>query len=212
MGDWVRYKLDRQVDHVLVDEAQDTNAAQWEIIEQLVEEFFSGSSEAEGRGRTLFMVGDFKQAIYGFQGTDPQRVRASARGSVQAARRRAVSTGDDLLELSAAGARIPRPVDRRELPLGAAGARRRRRGDRRRSDRKRMGLSEPPPPHRAHHRDRPGTVELWQPFAVEESPDDSDEGEERWVALRDRRYADALAERIKRWSTRRRCLPRPGGR
>ena len=46
MGDWVRYKLDRQVDHVLVDEAQDTNAAQWEIIEQLVEEFFSGSSES----------------------------------------------------------------------------------------------------------------------------------------------------------------------
>ena len=43
----------------------------------------------------------------------------------------------------------------------------------------------------------PGQVELWQPFAVEESPDDSDEGEERWVALRDRRYADVLAERIR---------------
>ena len=60
MGDWVRYKLDRQVDHVLVDEAQDTNAAQWEIIEYLVDEFFTGSSESEGRARTLFMVGDFK--------------------------------------------------------------------------------------------------------------------------------------------------------
>src|SRR5690348_14144520 len=80
MGDWVRYKLDRQVDHVLVDEAQDTNAAQWEIIERLVEEFFSGSSEAEQRNRTLFMVGDFKQAIYAFQGTDPEQIgRASCR-------------------------------------------------------------------------------------------------------------------------------------
>ena len=49
MGDWVRYKLDRQVDHVLVDEAQDTNAAQWEIIDALVEEYFSGSSETEQR-------------------------------------------------------------------------------------------------------------------------------------------------------------------
>ena len=39
---------------------------------------------------------------------------------------------------------------------------------------------------------------MWQPFAVEESPDDSDEGEERWVSLRDRRYAEELAERIKR--------------
>ena len=75
MGEWVRYKLDRQVDHVLVDEAQDTNAAQWEIIEHLVEEYFSGSSETEGRTRTLFMVGDLKQAIYGFQGTDPERFR-----------------------------------------------------------------------------------------------------------------------------------------
>ena len=86
MGDWVRYKLDRQIDHVLVDEAQDTNAAQWEIIEQLVEEYFSGSSETERRARTLFMVGDFKQAIYGFQGTDPERVPPRARG-VQAPRR-----------------------------------------------------------------------------------------------------------------------------
>ena len=59
MGDWIRYKLDRRVDHVLVDEAQDTNVAQWEIIERLVDEFFSGSSEAEERHRTLFMVGDF---------------------------------------------------------------------------------------------------------------------------------------------------------
>ena len=75
MGDWVRYKLDRQVDHLLVDEAQDTNAAQWEIIERLVEDFFSGSSETEERRRTLFMVGDFKQAIYGFQGTDPAALR-----------------------------------------------------------------------------------------------------------------------------------------
>ena len=75
MGDWVRYKLDREVDHVLVDEAQDTNAAQWDIIGALVAEYFSGSSESEQRHRTLFMVGDLKQAIYGFQGTDPQAVR-----------------------------------------------------------------------------------------------------------------------------------------
>ena len=73
MGDWVRYKLDREVDHLLVDEAQDTNAAQWEIIGQLVAEYFSGSSESDERHRTLFMVGDLKQAIYGFQGTDPKR-------------------------------------------------------------------------------------------------------------------------------------------
>jgi ATP-dependent helicase/nuclease subunit A len=194
MGEWVRYKLDRQVDHVLVDEAQDTNAAQWEIIEQLVEEFFTGSSEAEQRVRTLFMVGDFKQAIYGFQGTDPERFRVAR--EMFKRRAAAMSTGDDLFsyrqhaqefrDLSiAASFRSAQPVlDVVDAVIGTVGP-------------DALALKEPPPPHRAHHRDRPGSVELWQPFAVEESPDDSDEGEERWVSLRDRRYADVLAERIR---------------
>ncbi len=59
-----------------------------------------------------------------------------------------------------------------------------------------MGLSVLPPKHRAHHESRAGQVELWEPFAVEDSDDDSDENEERWISLRDRRYADFLAERI----------------
>ena len=117
MGDWVRYKLDREVDHVLVDEAQDTNAAQWEIIEQLVAEYFSGSSESERRHRTLFMVGDFKQAIYAFQGSNPQRFRDARREF----KRRADDLSDDEFR-----ARIPRLVDRGELPFSAARARRRR--------------------------------------------------------------------------------------
>jgi len=75
MGEWVRYKLDRRTDHILVDESQDTNRAQWDIIQALAAEYFSGSSEAEGRVRTLFMVGDFKQAIFGFQGTDPNEFK-----------------------------------------------------------------------------------------------------------------------------------------
>ena len=84
---------------MLVDEAQDTNAAQWEIIEQLVDEFFSGSSESEGRHRTLFMVGDFKQAIFGFQGTDPRSASSEAR---EAFKRRADDRrhGDDLFTIS----------------------------------------------------------------------------------------------------------------
>ena len=194
MGDWVRYKLDRQVDHVLVDEAQDTNAAQWEIIEKLVDEYFSGSSEAEQRVRTLFMVGDFKQAIYGFQGTDPTRFRETR--EMFKRRAAAMSTGDDLFsyrqgsrefrDLSiAASFRSAQPVldvvDRVIEAVGPAA----------------VGLDEVPPPHRAFHRQRPGSVELWQPFAVPESPDDSDEGEERWISIRDRKYADALAERIR---------------
>ena len=79
MGEWVRYKLDQRTDHILVDEAQDTNADQWAIVDALAEEFFSGASEAERRWRTLFMVGDFKQAIFGFQGTDPDEFDAIRR-------------------------------------------------------------------------------------------------------------------------------------
>ena len=75
-----------------------------------------------------------------------------------------------------------------------------------------LALTEPPPRHVAHHADRPGQVELWEPFAAEEAGDEAEEGEERWVSLRDRFYADDLAERIQRWSRKRRCWRRPAGR
>ena len=195
MGEWVRYKLDRQVDHVLVDEAQDTNAAQWEIIDRLVDEFFSGSREAEQRMRTLFMVGDFKQAIYGFQGTDPARFN-EAREHFKARAAALDPDGDDLFSYQArtqafrdlsiaASFRSAQPVlDVVDAVIDTVGP-------------AAIGLAEAPPPHRAHHASRPGQVELWQPFAIPESEDDSDEGEERWISLRDRKYAEELAERIR---------------
>ncbi len=68
---WVHYKLDQGIDHILVDEAQDTNPHQWEIIQQLGEEFFSGDS-ARDVNRTIFAVGDEKQSIYSFQGAKPK--------------------------------------------------------------------------------------------------------------------------------------------
>ena len=68
---WVHYKLDQGIDHILVDEAQDTNPYQWEIIQRLGEEFFSGDSAREVN-RTVFAVGDEKQSIYSFQGAEPK--------------------------------------------------------------------------------------------------------------------------------------------
>ncbi|MDX6751119.1 double-strand break repair helicase AddA [Geminicoccaceae bacterium 1502E] len=73
--EWVFYKLDQSIDHVLVDEAQDTSPAQWEIIERLTDEFFAGEG-ASDRPRTLFVVGDEKQSIYSFQGADLANFRA----------------------------------------------------------------------------------------------------------------------------------------
>ncbi|WP_417688394.1 double-strand break repair helicase AddA [Roseibium sp.] len=67
---WVQYKLDQGLDHILVDEAQDTSPRQWQVVRSLAEEFFSGEG-ARGQTRTIFAVGDEKQSIYSFQGAVP---------------------------------------------------------------------------------------------------------------------------------------------
>ncbi|WP_291298909.1 double-strand break repair helicase AddA [Elioraea sp.] len=68
---WVQYKLDGGLDHVLLDEAQDTSPAQWDVVEKLTAEFFSGLGARDDLARTLFAVGDVKQSIYRFQGAAP---------------------------------------------------------------------------------------------------------------------------------------------
>lgn len=70
--EWVLYKLDGGIDHLLVDEAQDTSFNQWQIIEALIEEFYSGDSKETLQERTVFVVGDEKQSIFSFQGADVQ--------------------------------------------------------------------------------------------------------------------------------------------
>jgi ATP-dependent helicase/nuclease subunit A len=70
-GPWVQYKLDNGIDHILVDEAQDTSPNQWRVIRLLSEEFFAGKTARDIR-RTLFAVGDEKQSIYSFQGAIPE--------------------------------------------------------------------------------------------------------------------------------------------
>jgi len=67
---WVLFKLDGGIDHILVDEAQDTSAEQWTIIDALTQEFFAGQGRKTVE-RSLFVVGDEKQSIYSFQGADP---------------------------------------------------------------------------------------------------------------------------------------------
>ena len=68
---WVLFKLDGGIDHILVDEAQDTSLEQWEIVEALASEFFAGQGARDDRLRTIFAVGDEKQSIFSFQGAAP---------------------------------------------------------------------------------------------------------------------------------------------
>lgn len=69
---WVLFRIDGGIDHILVDEAQDTSPDQWDVIRKLAEEFSTGQGAREGVERTLFVVGDKKQSIYSFQGADPR--------------------------------------------------------------------------------------------------------------------------------------------
>ena len=70
---WVLFKLDGGLDHVLLDEAQDTAPDQWDILRALTGEFFIGQGAGESH-RTVFAVGDEKQSIFSFQGAAPERL------------------------------------------------------------------------------------------------------------------------------------------
>jgi ATP-dependent helicase/nuclease subunit A len=81
MAGWVRYRLDAGLEHILVDEAQDTSPDQWHVIDALAEEFFAGegAERRAGLSRSVFCVGDEKQSIYSFQKADPKRFIAQGR-------------------------------------------------------------------------------------------------------------------------------------
>ncbi|MET0181234.1 MAG: UvrD-helicase domain-containing protein, partial [Novosphingobium sp.] len=194
MADWVRFKLDRRFDHILVDEAQDTNAAQWEIVFALIEEFFSGRGQRDDALRTLFVVGDYKQAIFRFQGTSPEnferakaRVREQMEGLADAGGDRSRRLQDLGLDSSYRTARpILEFVDRAIALIGPG----------------RFGLRTPPEPHRGE--DRPGLVTLWPPIAMtdaqaEDSDRDTDEGQEGWLSRPDRRLAEKIACQVRDW-------------
>jgi len=195
MGEWVRFKLDQQTDHILIDEAQDTNAAQWSIVDALAGEFFAG----EGRGRrhrTIFTVGDFKQAIFSFQGTNPaefERVRRrfseAARGLRDNARDLFNATDPlppDFLDLSMdrsfrSAPQLLEVVDRVIAELGHEA----------------LGLPRRPNPHVSHRPQLPGSVTLWRPCAEEDGEEES--GEEGWISDTVRRCAARLARQVANW-------------
>jgi len=184
MADWIRYKLDQRTDHILVDEAQDTNQAQWDIIRALAEEYFAGEGAGQGRLRTLFTVGDFKQAIFGFQGTSPHNYMEAFSDFSK----RAENAGQKILALPLAESFRSSPpilnvVDRLIADIDPSA----------------MGLSEEVPEHRSFHKGAPGSVTLFKAVAHGEAV--ADDGEESWLSDEKRSYAQKMALQIKAWLT-----------
>ncbi|MCE2843495.1 MAG: UvrD-helicase domain-containing protein, partial [Novosphingobium sp.] len=183
LSEWIRYKLDRQFDHILVDEAQDTNAAQWQIIGALTDEFFAGKGARDDKLRTLFVVGDYKQAIFRFQGTSPENfAKAKARvddmmrdAAANLAEQRGGGAGRTLRDLDLGQSfRTARAilefVDKAIGEVGHEG----------------LGLTSPPEPHVGQ--ERPGQVTLWRVLGGESANGDegepADEGAEGWLSRR----------------------------
>ncbi|MBK9080876.1 MAG: double-strand break repair helicase AddA [Rhizobiales bacterium] len=180
---WVMYKLDQGVDHILVDEAQDTSPQQWSILLALAQEFFAGAGRASGP-RTLFAVGDEKQSIFSFQGAAPRMFEETRVALMRrfAEQERGESFADVRLNLSfrstraileAVDAVFDRPENRRAVTSDPA-----------------------PPPHMSWKSELPGLVEIWPVIEPGEAAKPTDWSPRAAVAAGEGAPAVRLARRI----------------
>lgn len=178
VAQWVLFRLDGGIDHILVDEAQDTSPDQWAVIQNLAQEFASGEGAHPDRERTIFVVGDKKQSIYSFQGADPEgfdRMRDHFRAELGKV---AVDLQDLSLEHSfRSSMAILNLVDRTFVGERAEGL-------------------EAKVSHRAFKENMPGRVDLWP--AIE--PENSGDHDQPWFKPIDskgaRHHTVRLAEQI----------------
>lgn len=155
MADWILYKLDYDVDHLLIDEAQDTSPAQWDVILSLLREFQAGAGARNYARRTLFVVGDEKQSIFSFQGASRDyylNVRARVIAALQAAEKNYHEI--DLNKSYRTAPAILNVVDAVFAPEDA-----------------RAGVSEKPLQHRANRENAAAYVEVWPLVKPEKQPD-----------------------------------------
>ena len=186
-GAWVLYKLDGGIEHILVDEAQDTAPGQWRIVEALVDEFYAGEGAREGQ-RTLFAVGDEKQSIFSFQGADLRALEAVRERLMDRARSAAIRFDDvPLVRSFRSTAPILRLVDAvfadEAVRAGVARA-----GE--------------PVAHTLVREGQAGRVELWPLIEPSEPVGVSPRAaplEQEQADDPERRFAEAVAGQIERW-------------
>lgn len=181
IADWIRYKLDQRIDHILVDEAQDTNVSQWRIVGALAAEFFAGEGAKGDKVRTIFTVGDFKQAIFGFQGTSPEAFKAAQIIFERYAQDAQHPFHD--LSLDRSFRSTPAVLDVVDRTISTLRA-------------ESLGLDPTEVRHVSANR-FPGEVLLWKPVVAGLS--EEAEGEEDWAADQERRLAQNIARQIRQW-------------
>ena len=158
VAQWVLYRLDNGLDHILVDEAQDTSPDQWAIITRLTEEFFSGEGARPGAlVRTVFAVGDEKQSIFSFQGAKPEQFDQHRRYYLE----RAVAAAHDFSD-------EPLTVSRRSAPEILSFVDEVFKAD---ADRDGLTTSIEPIEHIAYRESAQGRVELWRTLKPPEAPE-----------------------------------------
>ena len=157
---WVLYKLDAGVDHILVDEAQDTSESQWAILGRLCDEFLSGAG-ARARRRTFFAVGDEKQSIFSFQGAAPKMFSSTRRDLER--RHRKAALDFDWVRLALSFRSAPRVLEGVDRVFASEAAWRGLTGD-----------DEQPPTHGAFHVDLPGMIEVWEPIKAAKAQERED--------------------------------------
>jgi ATP-dependent helicase/nuclease subunit A len=153
---WVLYKLDQKIDHILVDEAQDTSAPQWDILASLAAEFCAGAG-ARNVVRTFFAVGDEKQSIFSFQGAAPDKfdeMRRRFQSSFSHAERLF-----ERVELTRSFRSVPEILSAVDAVFQFGDNRRGLCAD----------LTEPAPRHHAWKADVPGVVEIWDLIGAQQS-------------------------------------------
>jgi len=195
---WVHYKLDRGIEHILIDEAQDTSPRQWQIVSSLVGEFFAGEGAVE-QLRTLFAVGDEKQSVFSFQGALPAWF-----ARMQAELGRAALAADyawENLELHLSFRSVPKILEAVDAVFASPNVH--------------AGLTAEPRPtlHSARRRNEPGRVVIWPRYEQPEKPETDD-----WVKPLDHlgdgspevKLARRIAATIKDWLERGESLDAAG--
>ena len=173
---WVLYKLDGGLDHLLIDEAQDTSPTQWAVIAALAQEFFAGEG-ARAAPRTLFAVGDEKQSIFSFQGADARALAAAHRRFRERAKDagrpwESLPLAESFRSTGAVLAAVDAVFARPEARAGVT-------------------ADEAPIRHRVHRSGAAGRVEVWPPVVPEEK-----EPVEPWTLPVVREGADDPAARL----------------